>query len=207
MTCLRAARNVCVSITGQVFLMLLVVGPALSQKAPAADSPGDLRARIQELEKDIAALRKGHLDSFERITKLESDSASFDVTSPNKFLSVASSVGPILISFKGATRYLNGYRAAFEIGNPHLAKITGYEITATWSAAFKDDKDTDFLKWFNAKKSKTVRSSVPIVPGMWTKIWIILPNTSASEFEELDIRLDVSRVEMPIAPESPSAVQ
>jgi hypothetical protein len=166
-----------------------------------------LRDQVKALEQRIDALSKTYGDIYVDVADLQSQTASFDPTEPNKFSSIRSSVGPLLIVYKGAAQYLNGYRIALEIGNPHSARITNYDVTATWSANFSDSRDHDFIAWFNKKKKKNFHSLIPLEPGHWTKLWVILPNTAASEFETVEIKIDVLSVDMPITPTSQNAVQ
>lgn len=177
--------------------------PGFVFDAPPAQSIADLKKQTADLQRQIDLLRTRIFENDDIL----SDTAVFDTTSPNKFASVRTSVGQVLIVFKGASKYLNGYRAAIEIGNPHSGKISQYDVSATWSSNFSEDRDHDIMKWFQGKKHKTVQYAVPLEPGRWTKLWIVLPNTSAAEFESMEIKVNVLGVELDISPASAQAVQ
>jgi|SRR5665213_1831783 len=183
-----------------VALTLVCLSFARSVRAADAVKPSPevaaLQQRVRELEKQVQALREDTAEKIQQRVAVDNaiasilEKVSLDVTvlepsRPNIYQPVRldSSGLILLVSIEHVEPYLDGYKIVLSIGNPSSAKLSGYDLTSSWS--YDEAR-------YRKKRSDTFTGTLE--PGTWTKTELILPETSGSELRFVAIGIKATNV-------------
>jgi hypothetical protein len=77
----------------------------------------------------------------------------------------------LLLSLDAIESYLDGYKVKLRIGNSSSVTLSGLELNVNWGAQLA------------YKRARFRKASTPqdFIPGIWTPVEIVLPNTKATE--------------------------
>jgi hypothetical protein len=175
--------------------LVLGADPANQPQTSTAAQIEDLRKQLKKAQDDINALSA---DLYKHLGESKNETVLFDPAAQGSYFGVTSIIGPLLVVFDSVDPYLNGFTVHFRIGNPHVATISGYTITAEWNYKYPDGLVAPleaFTKWYADRKVRTFTPNVPLRPGAWTPLSINLPDTTVQNIQSLSVRVSVTAVE------------
>lgn len=137
-----------------------------------------LETREKFLQFQISRLQN---QSTELSSKMDSFQNSLAIFTPSSkgYTTINTKLGNFLVSLQSLTKYANGYKAVFNIGNPNQVTFSELKINVGWGENIPPSNiSSDPQKKF---KTNEITINKPILPGMWNKISIILAPATAKE--------------------------
>jgi hypothetical protein len=199
-------------------IMVLAVyalpGTVCGQTRPAPPTAPTTQARIEKLQeqiedlrKEITALKSSGVDLAGRLFKIEMsqnpyENVPFDLTS-RSFQRVDTSTGIFLVSVLEASTYLDGYRVVLNIGNPSFATYTDFKLKIEWNRKYDWEKYTaaSFGEWRKATREKEVTyPEPPLKPGSWNRVEVLLPSTRDDELAYFVLSMETPTISLKTEP-------
>lgn len=154
--------------------------------------------RIEELETrekfrlyQLSRLETQFTELSGKVSSFQNSLAIFTPSSKG-YTTINTNLGNFLVSLESLTKYANGYKAVFNIGNPNLVTFNGLKIDVGWGEDTSPTNKNSAPK----KKFKTNKITVnkPILPGVWNKISIILAPATAKETGIIGLTLTADKI-------------
>lgn len=124
--------------------------------------------------------------------QVRDDTAIFTPSSKG-YSVVHTNVGFLIVSLESLTRYANGYRVTFEIGNPSYITYDGVTISLEWGEDVHQKNKSD-LDWIRALRSEEVEVNKPILPGMWNRVSVILAPAKSKDTGYISASFKINRL-------------
>jgi hypothetical protein len=99
-------------------------------------------------------------------------------------------LGPVLISCKGVTPYLDGYKVQLAVTVLAPVKVVGMKLTVSWLES--DEKLQE--KGKGPLREKEIDSLATFIPGQYTFVEVPLSPASASGIKDLGIKVATNQV-------------
>ena len=147
--------------------------PAVSQ-----DDLMKLRFELFALKQRVATLESGE-------ATVSTDEEGYDVAR-TKF-------GPLTVSTRGATPYLDGYKVKLRIGNLTNANFNGAKVKLGWGPPF-DAKN--YQEWSKAQKSKEVDITTKLASGAFTDVEVSLTPAKPEEVKSFTVGFTLNQLEL-----------
>lgn len=137
-----------------------------------------LATRIKNLSDDIESFKKNY--------------AVFTPSSKG-YSTVNTELGNFLVSLDSLTKYANGYKIIFNIGNPSQVTYSGLKVTVSWGAY---ENFPSKVSSGNPRGFRTNEFTInkPILPGLWNKVSVILSPATAKETGIIILRLSADEI-------------
>lgn len=159
-----------------------LMGQTTQKKAPrdsSADVVKKLQVEIFKLKYELENLKSSN-------ATVRPDSQGYDIAR-TKF-------GPFVVSQKGLTEYLDGYKLKLSIGNTTSVSFSGATLTLEWGPPYDDSKD--FSKWLTERKKKVVPVTDTFRPGAYTTIEIVISPAKPEEVKEILVGLEFNQLSL-----------
>ena len=205
---------------GVILLACVFVG---CDKQPEQNSTV-VNQRIQTLEAEINGLKSSQAasDKFnssqwqcdtnfeQRLQSLEmSDRLReqkwilLDPTSKS-YQRIDTSIGSLLVSVKGVTPYLDGYKVTLAVGNPYDMDFKGFLVSCKWGASFTYTNGivSNYEAVQNSQKSKDSQQTDVLYRGYWNAIELTIAPATADEIKNLRISIQPDTVSLLTKPET-----
>jgi Protein of unknown function (DUF3251) len=134
----------------------------------------------EDLAKEVAALKKEVADLKARYA-----SAQLDPAAPNKYESLQTPAGLLLVSVSKVERQADGYKVQLSIGNPVLTTFKGFRLSVSWGP--RGQKKI---------KSQEFPFTKTLVSGHWNSVSLVLPDTKPEDFGALEVSIDVDSLSL-----------
>ena len=186
--------------------------PALALLVPLIGCVAENDARLKkvsELEASVAAMSVQLNAAENRVVALETDLAglrleaaptktvTFDPANDKGYQRLDSTVGPFLVSFHGATPYLDGLRIACRLGNPTSVRFDGVKLKVKWGPRLDlTDKSTKYADWLNSLHEKEVSLSENLLPGSWNRVSFVLSPAKQESFGYLELSVETDTISL-----------
>jgi hypothetical protein len=179
---------------GVKFLIILLLADSVWAQPPSFRPDNPLNAQVTALKERVGTAEKaaeelkfevGYLK--ERIAELEKsrhNELDFDPATLGNYQRLDSEITSVFTSLDQVERYLDGYKLEFRIANPTAMTINGFKLTVTWATRFKQ-KESDFKSWYawvKTWKTKNLDFTQDLVPGRWTAVSVMIPDTKPEDF-------------------------
>lgn len=186
---------------------VLLMGQAAPKRpaplAPANDQVVKLQKRVVELEEQLERVRSLATALNSRVLSLEiaresETEVTIDPAQATGYQKLVSGVGFLLISFKDASPYLDGYRVALQIGNPLSATFHGFKLKVKWGPRYdwKRFSGESYQKWVKTLQEKESHFTEALNPGTWNPVTLVLPNTKPDQLGYLSLSIETDRIEL-----------
>lgn len=183
-------------LIGMFCLSSLLIASSLTDlgsqsKAPKSETPFEkLQKEVAALKKEVATLRATNLNISFRTWQLQFkldayQKAELDLSIPKKYQRLDTETASFLISVEEAVQYLDGYKVVLNIGNPYAADFIGYKLKTRWGLRLEKSLD----KWEKSIREKETSFTEALLSGVWNRVEIILPATTADQLGFLEISL------------------
>jgi len=154
-----------------------------------------LSEKVAKLEKEIESLQTTlKWVAPQVISMMPSKEVSFDPSSPNKYSRLDLDNGFVLVSLESAIPYLDGIEATLNVGNPLYVSYTGFKVNCQWGKRW-ESKD-DYGQWLQSLRSKEETYTESLLPGSWTRVQLLLPNTKTTDFGYLSVAITTNTVSL-----------
>ena len=185
----------------QILVFLAVPVAAVGQAPAPSNKPiprqatsasDDLAKKIDVLSERVAQLEKEVGDFVNLVVSMQpTKDLDLDPSSLNKYSRLDLENGFVLVSLESATPYLDGIQATIKIGNPLYVTYKGFKIKSQWGKRYDHSKFTveTYEQWHRSLHSKEESFTDSLVPGSWTPVQLLLPDTEASDFGYLNITI------------------
>lgn len=147
------------------------------------DKIEELENKSTQLKYKIAPLQAQINMLSEKVSSIQNPLAIFTPSSKG-YTTINTNNGNFLVSLDSLTKYANGYKAVFNIGNPNLVTFNGVKINVAWG---KDNSSSKF-------KTNNVTINKPILPGVWNKVSVVLSPATANETGIIVLTLSVDKI-------------
>jgi hypothetical protein len=158
------------------------------------------RSDIDALEKKIAKLEtRVSFDEYMLGNKQEQQNeVTLNPASTNVYQRLDSGPLSFLISLQSVTPYLNGYKAAIDVGNPSTAHFKGVTIKYKWSKPYDWNKYSvdSYKAWQSAVHTSEISVQNDISPGSWNPVEIVLIPASRDELGYFTISIESNTVSL-----------
>ena len=174
---------------------------ALSQEVKAL---GEEVRRLKVANETIMSAVSNINSSLRDIMPLENDAAELD-PSGTGYQAVATSEGRFFLSVEKTEPYLDGQRVYLKIGNPSLVTFNGCRAEVRWNTRppkrAKQPENWTILaqeldaldSWEKKARSQEFDLTTSLLPGAWTAVNFVLPETESSQLGYLKVKLTVNR--------------
>lgn len=98
-----------------------------------------------------------------------------------------------IVSLDKISRYANGYKATFLIGNPSLITFGGAKLKIKWGTEPFTEKQL-FSSWYNSLKSSEIDINKPLLPGIWNKVTVVLAPAEPKETGYIQLVLQTNGI-------------
>lgn len=170
--------------------------PANETKPPSTDHSVAVD-ELKELRSEINQLRR-------RISSLEASEAT--VSTEEEGYDVArTKFGPLIVSTRSATPYLDGYKVTLRIGNLTSANFNGVKLNLAWGIprvktdaplhAGLDDFD-EWLKWHKLQKKKEVALTTTLDSGAFIDIEVTLTPAKPEEIKSFTVGFELDQLQL-----------
>jgi len=178
---MKKQLSILVVIAGLMLFSQDIVAQSASKKAPR-DSNAEA---IKKLQSEVFLLRY-ELNKFKSSTAtIRTDSQDYDIA--------RTKYGPFIISQRGLTEFLDGYKLKLAIGNTTSVTFSGAKLTLEWGPPY-DEKN--FSKWLDARKKKEVQLTDSFHPGTYTIIEVVISPAKPEEAKEIEVGIEFNQVSL-----------
>lgn len=165
---------------------LLLFGCGSSERAVTRQEVAELRAKIIALEKTdgihdsaLTVLTDSHNSESERLTKRVSNlelatfdtGANLNAAGQEGYTFAETQLGKVLIIFRNAEPYLDGFKVKVGIGNPYSIDLSGLELTAA--------AGTNKLQKFSFPRT--------FAAGTWTDVELTFSPALAADVKKISV--------------------
>lgn len=148
-----------------------------------------LQTREKFLQFQLTRLQNQFTELSSKVTSFQNPLAIFTPSSKG-YTTINTNLGNFLVSLESLTKYANGYKAVFSIGNPNLVTFNGLKINVAWGEDVSN-KNSDPQKKF---KTNEITINKPILPGVWNRVSIILAPATAKETGIIALTLTADKI-------------
>jgi outer membrane murein-binding lipoprotein Lpp len=174
-----------------VITVLIGCSPENSNSKNETADPSNLNSQVSNLQDQVDQIQNDLNQLSDKVTQVNKNYVLFSPSSKG-YSTVYTDVGFLLVSLDSLTKYANGYRATFRIGNPSLVVYNGVKIQFQWGQAYT--KDRSVKEWLNSLKSDEIEINKSLLPGVWNKISVVLSPATASETGTIFLRITTSNI-------------
>lgn len=154
----------------------------VSATAPPAVTAEEFR----KLRGEVLVL-KHRLSSFEEgAATVSTEEEGFDVAR-TKF-------GPLTVSARGATPYLDGYKVKIRIGNLANANFNGAKLKLGWGPPWDSQKDLE--EWSKAQKTKEMSLTTKLASGSFTDVDVVLTPARPEDIKSFTVGFELNQIEL-----------
>ena len=139
------------------------------------------KERIESIEYENRSLINLIETVSDRTSLFQNTIAIFTPSSKDS-ITINTPAGNFFVSLRDLTKYADGYKATFYIGNPNYATFDNLEVNVAWPIIKKDGK------------SDYITINKPILPGIWNKVSIILSPATSSEIGVISLMIKPGQV-------------
>ena len=158
--------------------------PNTSQQ-PTATPTSELTEQIKKLRSDLFILQF-------RVSALESGEAT--VSTEEEGYGVAKTkFGPLTISTRGATPYLDGFKVKLRIGNLTNANFNGAKLNVVWGPPF-DEKNIE--EWNKNQRKKEIDLTTRFLSGVFTDVEIALTPAKAEDIKSFTVGIELNQLSL-----------
>lgn len=184
-------------------LQFLIVGCTqdINKQNETANEINTLGDQISSTRNQLAAIQT-QIDKINSTIYMLKDEEAIFTPSSEGYSTLRSNVGYFVVSLEKLTKYANGYKATFLIGNPSLTTFNGAKVTVKWGRALS--KDDNFGNWYNSLKTETININNSLLPGVWNKVNIVLSPAESKDTGFISISLKTSTVYLNIDSRKPT---
>lgn len=166
----------------------------------------ELIGRLNRLEIKTDAQSKRSIEMTIKLSKLQKkvDELSFHSSPTYRIVSPAS-IGSGYMTMKSITggnefflavseitKYADGYKVIFQIGNPNSVIYTGVDLTVMWGK-FEESSES--------VKEKKIRITKDILPGIWNQVSFIISPANEDEISQLGVIIDTESAVIRLQPD------
>ena len=156
--------------------------------AEAATPPAIPSVSVEEFRK----LRGQVFLLQRRIATLESSEAT--VSTEEEGYDVArTKFGPITVSTRSATPYLDGYKVKLRIGNMTNASFNGAKLSLGWGPPFDTNKPEE---WANSQKTKEMTLTTKLLSGAFTDVEVTLTPAKPEDIKTFTVGFELNQLEL-----------
>lgn len=155
------------------------------------------KSQIENFKYEVESLkiRLSVIENFITIDKYNAnDKAVIFKPGSNGFASLSTNIGYLFISLDNISKYADGYKVSFFIGNPNVVNIKDLKLNIKYGKSFVEGGN--FKKWQDSLKSQIVTVDKVLLPGVWNKITIVLSPATASETGFISLSASVDGIYM-----------
>jgi hypothetical protein len=109
--------------------------------------------------------------------------------------------GFLFVACEDVVSFLDGYKVKLRVGNPLLARYSGFKITVRWGRRYNgpDNDVASYGEWHSRLKNREFSYPQELAPGRWNLVEITLPQTDASEVGHIEagIETDILSLGLP----------
>ncbi|WP_169818452.1 hypothetical protein, partial [Legionella parisiensis] len=90
------------------------------------------------------------------------------------------------------TKYANGYKAIFNIGNPNYVTFSGLKVNIGWTKAdniYEINKNGK-----NKLRTAEITINKPILPGIWNKVAVILSPAKSDDINLMILSITTNEI-------------
>lgn len=178
-------RKIFLNLISCSILASMIVGcDSIDGKNTNSEKISSLENQISQLQTDLSTLN-------DQISK---DNKSYAIFTPGSvgYSIVQSNVGYFVVSLERLTKYANGYRATFNIGNPTLITYNGIRVHVEFGRSYS--KDMSFSDWMNSLNSEDLIVNKQILPGVWNNVSVVLSPASPSDTGFISISVSSDQI-------------
>ena len=156
-----------------------------NSQQPASTRTSELTEQIKKLRSDLFVLQF-------RVSALESGEAT--VSTEEEGYGVAKTkFGPLTVSTRGATPYLDGFKVKLRIGNLTNANFNGAKLNVAWGPPF-DEKNLE--EWSKNQKKKEIDLTTHFLSGAFTDVEIALTPAKAEEIKSFTVGIELNQLSL-----------
>jgi len=137
-----------------------------------------LNTQISSLQNQINQLQNDANQTSSKISQMNKSYALFTPSSKG-YSTINANVGTFVVSLDSLSKYANGYRATFSIGNPNLMTFNGIKVQVQWGEAYTPDKN--YSDWIRSLKSEEIDINKSLLPGVWNKVTVVISPATSKE--------------------------
>lgn len=178
---MRKRLRIIVVAVGLVLLPQFVMAQSAPKKTPR-DSGGE---EIKKLQSEVFLLRL-------ELQKLKSSTAT--VKTDSQVYDIArTKYGPIIVSQRGLTEFLDGYKLKLAIGNTTSVTFSGATLNLEWGPPF-DEKDVS--RWLEERKRKEIQLTDSFRPGTNTIVEVVISPAKPEEAREFEVGIEFNQLSL-----------
>lgn len=99
--------------------------------------------------------------------------------------------GDFLVALEKLTKYVDGYKASFKIGNPSSIRYENAIITLRWGEPKKPSQP--YEEWEKTLKRREINVVKSSLSGVWNKVDIVLSPATAKETGFIGLSLKINK--------------
>jgi len=156
-----------------------------SQSNVAFASASETGEELKKLRSDLFGLEL-------RLSALESGDAT--VSTEEEGYDVAKTkFGPLTVSTRGATPYLDGFKVKLRIGNLTNAHFNGAKLNVGWGPPLIEK---NFAEWIKNQKKKKIDLTTRFLSGAFTDIEIALTPAKAEDIKSITVGIELNQLSL-----------
>lgn len=156
-----------------------------NSEKPTATPTSELAEQIRKLRTDLFRLQY-------RVFALESGEAT--VSTEEEGYDVAKTkFGPITVSTRGATPYLDGFKVKLRIGNLTNANFNGAKLNVSWGPPL-DEKNIE--EWSKNQRKKEIDLTTRFLSGAFTDVEIALTPAKAEDIKSFTVGIELNQLSL-----------
>lgn len=150
-------------------------------------------AKIDNLNKRVDREIESNTKLFLDLLKMSKFNSNEIVFSPSSdgYAYFHTDEGNFPVSLNKLTKYANGYKASFLIGNPYSIEYKDTIITLRWGEPKKPSQS--YEEWEKTLKRREINVVKRLLPGVWNKVSIVLSPATAKETGFIGFSLKVNK--------------
>lgn len=154
----------------------------------------ELETKITTLNESVSRLQKSQFDNIWDILVLKRryESKVYFTPASKGYAPVWTEAGNLLVTLTNISKYANGYKLTFQIGNPTLATFSNVKMKVAWNKAY--EKDADYSEWSKNEKTTEVALDSALYPGKWNTIVVTISPAKEEETGSLEVTLNTSTI-------------
>lgn len=159
--------------------------PPASVASSPATAPSVSVDDIRKLENQVFLLQQ-------RVAALESGEAA--VTTEEEGYDIAhTKFGPLTVSSRGATPFLDGYKVKLRIGNLSNANFNGVKLNLAWGLPFDANNPG---QWSKSQKTKELALTTKLASGTFTDVEVALTPAKPEEIKVFTVGFELNQLEL-----------
>lgn len=151
----------------------------------------DLKTEVSDLKLQLSNTQDKLSQVSWELSNLHSSAATFSPSSKG-YEVLHTNVGDFVASLKKITKYADGYKATFLIGNPNLITYGGITAKVHWGEAFK--KEDNISRWLSSLKTQDIDINQSFLPGVWNEVTVTLSPAEAKETGHISLELIANQI-------------